>query len=893
MTWFGFLPPISWGTVSAAKKTVEMLAAEREAEWATVEKAWQAELDAATQKARTEWQTQFKVEKQAAIASFEADLASKSATQRAEFETYLKEQYEAGTYDAAEWASFSQKEWTKFESNLKTQEKTSRDKFFADLEAEKRTKTADFEKALLGEMREERRQFRRGVHKARVKAKKEYAELYGVQLTPQQIAAWEKGELAKFELGLTTWKKEQELAFEKALGTFEVGAIEKFGEDIVSWKETQRTEFTTNLSNYIAGTTISQEAAFKTWRTEQEKIFGVSLQTWEKGVKEEFYGTDLSKALGTGGLLETWELGEKATLTTGLEEFKETETSKLLTEYKPEWEEAWAPAGIAERLFSIETTPILDIAAGVFGLKKVSLAPRGIFELYVPTDSPLAALPSPKARPFAGLAGIVAPFEATVIGVAGLAGVKTARPMPTPVSAGVSSVFHSIFTAGRPEWSPSAVRFGELAMESPEYAAGAAIGDVLLFWAGGKVMGKIDVALGSPLARTETWLATKVTKPLVGTRLDKFLYSHKVPYISKTWKQLHPIMGTHTITPPYPQAATGLPIVSRELLQIEKSIVFEGYTALGKGAVMYFPKTPILETAAPVITGTPFTALPTITIIGAMGEKPYVSVAAPKGRPVELPKPSIQEMMTPLSFEKYKWTMGVSTQLSYQAAKLPTLADLMKSQKAATTLSNLITAPKKIVSTLPKLITTPPIGLKGAALPSVSAHIFGAAVTVAPRVLEKARVTPSLFEGIETGVVTRPELGLLKRQAPKQLTELKKRAVSSLAESIMQVPDVALGEIAEAKTAQIVMTTQISAQILAPQTKQIQITATTPILAPPTIPLLPPWLPPRRRKVKKKKRKKKKLKIGWEYYELEYPVAKAKGVAGFILGNRRQKKRKK
>jgi hypothetical protein len=145
--------------------------------------------------------------------------------------------------------------------------------------------------------------------------------------------------------------------------------------------------------------------------------------------------------------------------------------------------------GIAETLLGFETKPLI----GYFGIKPVAKTP---LEFVKPRET---------VRPFAGVAGVIAPFEATAYTVGTLAGFKTPRIPPTFIS----------LAPGR------AMEYG------PEYAVGTIVGDVTLSIVAGKVAGKVwDVipkAVKAPLEKIVGAVAKPfrpITQPIMA-RLEK------------------------------------------------------------------------------------------------------------------------------------------------------------------------------------------------------------------------------------------------------------------------------------------------------------------------------------------------------------------------------------
>jgi hypothetical protein len=142
--------------------------------------------------------------------------------------------------------------------------------------------------------------------------------------------------------------------------------------------------------------------------------------------------------------------------------------------------------GIAETLVSYKTTPMVDVRQYSSGYWLAGMKPQEV-------------------HPFAGIAGVIAPTEALVYSIGRLAGFETPEIPKT--------------------WT---MEYGS------EYAAGVLSGEILLSIGISKALAATP--LGKAIGKLETRAIQKITRPLIGTRLDEWLYVR-----SGYWRALHPI----------------------------------------------------------------------------------------------------------------------------------------------------------------------------------------------------------------------------------------------------------------------------------------------------------------------------------------------------------------
>jgi len=167
------------------------------------------------------------------------------------------------------------------------------------------------------------------------------------------------------------------------------------------------------------------------------------------------------------------------------------------------------PKGIAETLMDIHV-PTLPHILGY----------------YVPTPPELVGLGRMEPRDYtmtAPLAGFVGSFETPIYSVSRLMGAETPRPPPSLLS----------------EYS-----FGH-----PAYGLGTFVGEMFQAY----LMGKAITAspLGKPIAKIETKIARTLTEPLVGTRLDPYLYGK-----SGYWRMLHGTQAPQIVSFPTPEVTS-------------------------------------------------------------------------------------------------------------------------------------------------------------------------------------------------------------------------------------------------------------------------------------------------------------------------------------------------
>jgi hypothetical protein len=184
--------------------------------------------------------------------------------------------------------------------------------------------------------------------------------------------------------------------------------------------------------------------------------------------------------------------------------------------------------GLAETLARIEVKPLIN-------LPRLLGVPRTPEEGFKPRKETV--------RPFAGVAGEIAPAEAFVYTVGTLAGFKTPRIPPTLLSFG----------------------YGKAMEYGPEYAAGTVAGDILLSMGFGKVTGKIweyaPEVVKAPIER----VVSKVTSP-VSERIESWL-SGSYEEAAKAGELWHPsiteriVMGATGIKPQLSYGEVAFPIV--------------------------------------------------------------------------------------------------------------------------------------------------------------------------------------------------------------------------------------------------------------------------------------------------------------------------------------------
>ena len=175
-------------------------------------------------------------------------------------------------------------------------------------------------------------------------------------------------------------------------------------------------------------------------------------------------------------------------------EIKETPSGLEVTYIPSFYKEE--PKGIAETLASYTTKPLISY-----------------FGITPPPQTPIEFVrPRETVRPFAGVAGLIAPAEALTYSVGRLAGLETPRIPPTIVS-----------------FAPQkAMEYG------PEYAAGTISGDILLSIGFGKVAGKIWQYTPKIIKAPVTKVAEAVAKPFrpltepIMSKLEKWaLWPHE------------------------------------------------------------------------------------------------------------------------------------------------------------------------------------------------------------------------------------------------------------------------------------------------------------------------------------------------------------------------------
>lgn len=208
------------------------------------------------------------------------------------------------------------------------------------------------------------------------------------------------------------------------------------------------------------------------------------------------------------------------------------------------------PKGIAETLLQFETKPLISY----LGLKPL---PRTPLEFVKPKET---------VKPFAGIAGLVAPFEATVYTGGRLLGFKTPDIPPTFIS----------FEPQR------AMEYG------PEYAAGTVLGDVLLSLAIGKGVSKVWQHTPRFIQKPVEKLGAKIFKPFepLTRRIEKgILWPHeKLAY------------GEIALTSALPSASE--PLSFKKLLAEE--LAWEIHQAPRMGGVWIGKTTIETTTAAPM-----------------------------------------------------------------------------------------------------------------------------------------------------------------------------------------------------------------------------------------------------------------------------------------------------
>lgn len=761
-------------------------------------------------------------ERQRAVSEFETSLEQEKAAAWRSFEAEMqiaKQQFRGST--SREWNEYAQAQTEQFLEQLDKQEQTARAQFDRDWQ----TLATDAEREYIQSLRAqgvpwrqrniELEQFRemmaieRGVHEATMAA---------------QLQDWRTRQMGILELTL----KQGEQQFRR-------GAVEQF----------------------------------QTWETSQRTVFERQVVTpWFQEAKEAFYGQRtvakhrFFRETGTLGILGTWEQEARTSFETHLASWKAEQLTTLETSILPEFHKTWQPKGLGERLAGVTITSPFGAALEAVGVQQLPALKGGVVTIAKPSEIF-------QVKPLGMVGGLVASAESLVYGVTKLGGTLVGVDVPTPrippTLAGGLVTSAITRQPSRQLQEAQELGFG--------YALGTAVGDVLLAYGISKGVQAIDVRIGSPLARTETWIARKLTKPLVGTRLDQWLYGR-----SGYWRALHPVTGKHYVAVPTIQTKAGEHILSGQLDEISARFIYP---------LMEQPRTSaLILSKTPGITA-PLKAKPTLfAVTGLVAE-----MLPPLGEPARI-RPATRE---PLSFERYRWQLPGTRALGFTKGKLPTRGALARETRGSTSLTQLLTTP----------VSLPKLGVLTGAVPfagpraSIFGSVLGAAILgITPRLDQPFQTTimPTPKKAVRAPTtrpkaLVRPSIILqdprtisgplpLQRQQPKRFTFPAPiiKATTTLEELVL-LPKATVAQKTKVTTAPISTVSQISDVILAP-----------PMFAPPI--LAPRKEPPKRKKRKVKPRKKEKRKRrGLERYGLVYPVATTSQVAKWILGPKKKNRR--
>lgn len=586
------------------------------------------------------------------------------------------------------------------------------------------------------------------------------------------------------------------------------------------------------------------------------KEFKTQMATEETKARQAFE-RDLHQQMGalTVGQRQSpeakqWMAAERAKFETGLQDWRQ----KQLWQFQKgvgEWREEYIQAkreyhpSIAEMM--------LGWAAPVFELGKLPLieipVEKGV--LKVEFDMGKFISSGAEATVAAG-AGFVGSVESLVYPVMGVVGFKTPAPPPTLSGAVIETGIKSII-GGKITPSPQFEEIGK--MKYPvSYVAGSVLSDIII---GYGISKGVEKAVVQP-----------VVKAFKHSRLEKFLIQRGikikegVPIVKGYWAK----KAAREIAPQ---------IVSFPRLPEKMGMEFVKRAPAVKGAwdLILAPKSAgLLITPAKAVTPTAVKALPRLTAIGVMGAQPFVRYAMPPQPPVKM-KPMMDIMREPTGFQRYKWTMPVTKELSFVKGKLPSLKDLLtelaKSKKGQVMLPQLITVPKKIVSALPQLSTA--LGVTGAS--PLASQILGAAGFLALKTMISPVLAPAAL-----GAPTKP-----KAMPRFSLADLIGLAPAEVAKEEQEVSPVAA-----------TITEQVQEIIQVPVIEPLQI-VTPSYMPPPFIPTHPPpsLKPPPRRRAEEEELKKRGIKrrgvasLIFGRREYEFPTTTPRGVAAYVFGRRK------
>lgn len=496
--------------------------------------------------------------------------------------------------------------------------------------------------------------------------------------------------------------------------------------------------------------------------------------------------------------MATWERQERKKFTESLEEWRSSQEA-VYQAYIQDWRTQWRPKGLAERMmeWTTPTTP-LDWLRGV----------------KTPTKAPLA--------PWAGM---VASVESFVYGVAGLAGLRTPRPVPTAVGSVISQ-----YVFGRPEER-------EALREYPkEYVGGTLIGDFILGYAVGKGIEKVVTPVLSPLTQRveEVWRFSRPAKALYQAKLWRIEH---LP----TWRGSTLDIMLAKKVPWYYRATGGLAraevsmgVIGKTSYEMLPSAWMAGEAAW---AIHMTPRTGGVMIAGGVAGVTP--KKPVFVAFAKYGVAGYIGVGEPMFTKEELQEiqlarwgvkraPTIPEMR-----ERGLLPFVTQTQVT-RAGVLPYIPSPVPSRAAVSGI-----LPSLLGTTLLTVARAP----KFEQFESLRLGILEAEKVQKPKKKEKIVPRPGLAEWI------------LEEQVP----------VSGLAEEAIVAPKVA----------------EVQVQEPSQVTRQILLTGYPSILKARPSPVIPRRPPERKKKKKRLKPGRKRLK--WERYQMVYPVTGVSEVAKHIL----------
>lgn len=553
---------------------------------------------------------------------------------------------------------------------------------------------------------------------------------------------------------------------------------------------------------------------------------------------------DLSAMQMLAPQVRAWMKGEKQNFESGLKEWKaeqKWEFDKSVSQWRYEYYKA------KREYHPSITEMMLGWTAPVFELGRIPLA-------HIPTDKGVLKvefdigkfLSTGAEATVAAGAGFVGGMESFIYPVLGLAGWKTPAPPPTISGAVIQTGISSII-AGEIKPSP---QFEEMQkMKYPvTYAASTVLSDVIL----GYVIGKgVEKAIVQPTAklfkhsRLETYLIGRGIKIKEG-----------VPIIKGYWaKRAAKELAPQIVSIPRLPEKVGMELVKR------------APAVKGAWEMMLAPKTAgLLITPAKAVTPTAVKVLPRLTAIGVMGAQPFVQYAMPPQPPVKM-KPLMDIMREPTGFQRYKWTMPVTKEGMFIKGKLPSLKDLLKefakAKKGQVMLPQLITLPKKIVTTLPKLPSV--LGLTGAS--PLAGQILGATGFLGVKLLPSPIFAPAILKApVKLKAMQIPSLSDLLGLTPVELAK-EEQVISPVQATILE---------------QVQIPVLDPLQIITPSFK-------IPILPPP--PTLKPPPPTRRREEEELRRRRIKRKgvasIIFGRREYEFPTTPPRGVSAYVFGRRK------